>query len=368
MPAEGSTSRSNKNKNTSGNGDGLDVNEKKGSRGPYAKISAKKRAHIVRQFIATRAPIRQIATANRLAESSVRNIIKTYREEDRIEPKPRGGTRVEALIDDNVSEFIHQRIMDNTSITLQQLREMIAQEFNGLDISLTTIHRHCNEKIVFTLKCISPLPEIRNDEYTLEARRHFALELSQRQLFYVFNCIFIGAASFHISQIRKFGRARKDFQSINVIDTNRSSNIHVLAAISYFGVEQIYADIVDEETASTTFIQFLKTLMKKLETKVIAQCIVIDNIPILNTPKVKEWIEDYQKTPTIHIIRFLPPHTPYLNPVHQLFSKLTTYVKKKDLSMNSDILDRITKAGEMVTRKDCEEWVSHSGSLLDNCA
>ena len=64
-------------------------------------------------------------------------------------------------------------------------------------------------------------------------------------------------------------------------------------------------------------------------------------------------------------VRFLPPYSPDLNPVEQIFSKVKTVVKKHDqlFQIFSALKLLLTMAFSTVTESDCKAYVKFCGYM-----
>jgi transposase len=68
-----------------------------------------------------------------------------------------------------------------------------------------------------------------------------------------------------------------------------------------------------------------------------------------------------------HKIKFLPPYSPFLNPVEEGFSKLKNFVKKHPLDDQETLCERIKDGSYEITKMDCEGWVRHAIDFHNKC-
>ena len=63
---------------------------------------------------------------------------------------------------------------------------------------------------------------------------------------------------------------------------------------------------------------------------------------------------------------FLPPYSPDLNPIEELFSWIKYYLKRHDdlLQSISDPTEVINAAFEAITPEDCNAWIATLGSHM----
>ena len=65
------------------------------------------------------------------------------------------------------------------------------------------------------------------------------------------------------------------------------------------------------------------------------------------------------------IIRFLPPYSPDLNPIEEVFSKVKTYLKANDMLYLATLSPRffVVDAFLTVTQEDCINYIRYAGYL-----
>ena len=79
--------------------------------------------------------------------------------------------------------------------------------------------------------------------------------------------------------------------------------------------------------------------------------IILDNAPIHHVSEAVKAIEDVGA-----LVHFLPPYSPDLNPIEELFSKVKSLMKSSE-ELN-DIKTNILNAFAMITEDDCKNWIS----------
>ncbi|KAI8889104.1 hypothetical protein K501DRAFT_171798 [Backusella circina FSU 941] len=88
----------------------------------------------------------------------------------------------------------------------------------------------------------------------------------------------------------------------------------------------------------------------------------MDNATIHKTEEVVTAIRDNG-----HTALFLPPYSPFLNPIEECWSKIKGEVRKTPLLKNEMIADRIEEAVKKVTPEDCQGWIRYSRRLFTKC-
>ena len=88
--------------------------------------------------------------------------------------------------------------------------------------------------------------------------------------------------------------------------------------------------------------------------------VVLDNCAIHHFAEVVKFIQEVGAE-----IIFLPPYSPDLNPIEELFSKVKTTLKSaENLVHTTDLETLLLHSFTTVTEKDCKTWIHHS--YIDN--
>ena len=87
--------------------------------------------------------------------------------------------------------------------------------------------------------------------------------------------------------------------------------------------------------------------------------VILDNASIHHVDAISDIIEDQAGAKLL----FLPPYSPYLNPVEEVFSKVKGIMKKNDALFQVTNIPRalLTLSFAMVTKEDCLSYITHSG-------
>ena len=88
--------------------------------------------------------------------------------------------------------------------------------------------------------------------------------------------------------------------------------------------------------------------------------VVLDNCSIHHVAEVVKSINDVGA----HVL-FLPPYSPDLNPIEELFSKVITTLKSaEDIVHTSDLETLLLYSFTSVTEEDCMGWINHSQIII----
>ena len=88
--------------------------------------------------------------------------------------------------------------------------------------------------------------------------------------------------------------------------------------------------------------------------------IILDNCSVHHVTEIVETISD-----TGALLYFLPPYSPDLNPIEELFAKVKLHLKRNaDIAADMDLPDfetQLIASFASVTKEDCLGWINHCG-------
>jgi transposase len=90
--------------------------------------------------------------------------------------------------------------------------------------------------------------------------------------------------------------------------------------------------------------------------------LVMDNAPIHTPAKVRELVESWG-----YQCLYLPPYSPFLNPIEELCSKIKAGVSRIALTADDRLRHRLCESVQMVTRADCRASIHHAVSFFPRC-
>ena len=88
----------------------------------------------------------------------------------------------------------------------------------------------------------------------------------------------------------------------------------------------------------------------------------MDNAPIHTSTDIRKIIEDHG-----YKCVYLPPYSPFLNPIEEFWSKVKAGVRRDGLIKDDNLNGRITESSLAVTPKDCQGWIRHAIQFSDRC-
>ena len=197
------------------------------------------------------------------------------------------------------------------------------------------------------------------------------------------NCVILDKAGFNLYITRNRGWSIKSTPAKIEVPTARGTSITILGAISS-------QDIIDVslrepttvsgskkrrtggkviETAARVgtrtehFLFYLNNVMDMLDKNNLRGFyIVMDNASVHKPNKVRECIEKRG-----YKCVYLPPYSPFLNPIEEFWSKVKFSVKRALFDTGDTLTPRIMESCSKVTQEHCIGRIKHSISFFQSC-
>ena len=164
--------------------------------------------------------------------------------------------------------------------------------------------------------------------------------------------VFLDESGINTDETRHYGRAVGKERVHDSAPLNTPTSTTMLSTIR-----------VDGETVPTFFAgalngeQFKVYLQEMLAPKLKpGDIVVMDNLRTHKVEGVKEIIETAGAT-----VLYLPPYSPDLNPIEQMWSKIKAFLRKVKARTVDDLYNAIPKAFAAVTCDDCLGWFKCAG-------
>ena len=208
-------------------------------------------------------------------------------------------------------------ISDHQTATLDEIIIKMMEDYGAPQISKSTLSKYLCFSLI-TLKKVEYHPIARNSPQTKQQRieyGEFFIQNSDKHL------IFIDEVGYTIAIQRNKGRSPKGQPVIEKLPLHRTANTTVCMAID--DTEILHFEKRESSFNGDSFSNFLKDLIEIIESKQITNaCLIFDNSPVHKDADIKKvcWGKvEY---------RFLPPYSPNLNPIENIFGLLKNIMKK----------------------------------------
>ena len=289
---------------------------------------------------------------------TVYSILRKVRLTGVVEARKRGGTKPKKLSND-VIDSIKRWIDQDCTISLRKMQQKLEQEHN-IQASITTITRAI-EGFHYSFKRVNRHPERRNAPSNIEERRKYAVEfMSLPREYSERNIIYIDEVGMNVSMRATMGRSAVGKPAVVVVPQLRSRNISIVCAMTRHGIVHYVAKTTAIERGS--FKDFILQLKGKLEeVGIFEPVLVMDNVAFHKCNEVKECI-------TQHInarLLYLPPYSPFLNPIENMFSKWKNIVRRANPENENDLMTAIENGASLITFQDCEGYVRNMWEYIN---
>jgi len=138
--------------------------------------------------------------------------------------------------------------------------------------------------------------------------------------------------------------------------------ISAIALMTMHGIEDVY--LTDDSVTGETFVDFLCRCLLPIIMPFNGtnpnSIIIMDNASIHHVERVEDIITGVGAR-----LIFLPPYSPDLNPIEEVFAKVKTFIKEHDTAFQctSHAHQLLKLAFTTVTPSDCYNYVQHAGYL-----
>lgn len=141
----------------------------------------------------------------------------------------------------------------------------------------------------------------------------------------------------------------------------------MIAAISKSGVvhsEIILHSVTRRGVCTSDIKAFLYNLAPSAPQ---GSCLILDNASLHHSDELEPCWNTISIAHNISY-KFLPPYSPFLNPIELLFSVLKSKLRKMVFDKTEDLVDAVTSfMKDVVTPTLCESWFEHSSNFILSC-
>jgi transposase len=227
--------------------------------------------------------------------------------------------------------------------------------------STTTINRILGD-FNFSIKRVSIQPEQRNDSLAIERRAQYANHFMEvLSTIPDGNILYLDEVGFCVSMRTRRGRSIRGSPAVITVPSIRTRNISVCACVSKLTTVSYMVSHRPFNTES--FVDYMKLLCDKLERDgKTGVKIVADNVAFHKSLAVKSLIESKG-----HSMLFLPPYSPFLNMIENLFSKWKEAVCRSSPKNEVELFGAIDSASGLITDEDCQNCFRNMLSFIRRC-
>ena len=166
--------------------------------------------------------------------------------------------------------------------------------------------------------------------------------------------IFLDESGANLQMAPLYGRAYKKERVRYSVPLNRGSRLTLISAISFQKVQAaLYGEWCTNGEIFLNFIeQYLCPVLRS------GHVVVMDNVAFHQVAWVKEAVEK-----TGACLVYLPPYSPQLNPIEQMWGKIKHYLRKASAQTLNDFKKSVKIAFESIESADLGNWFKHCGYM-----
>ena len=222
-------------------------------------------------------------------------------------------------------------------------------------VSTSTISRALHGECISVKKMI-PQPAERNSERIKEERCTFSAWMMTSGLDR--HRVYVDESGFNLHLMRTRGRAPVGERAIRTVCGSRGRNVTFITAISDRHEDGIiYHEIVDGGVNKKRFADFLQSLSAIIgEDEEVT--VLFDNAPS------HQGVENAVALPPSHHIKRLPPYSPFLSPIENVFSVLKAHVKQHMAAQQQSVDDRVSAARAAMSLESWRRCILLDGILM----
>ncbi|KAL6477133.1 hypothetical protein MHYP_G00156320 [Metynnis hypsauchen] len=301
-----------------------------------------------------------------IGRTTVSSIVQTFRRENRTARRAHRGGRG-PIFTPQQEEAICAMVIANNAIRLREIQQAIIQDNdafqNILSVSISTIDRVL-KRHQMSMKQLYKVPFQRNGDRVKER----IMELESREPLHTF--IYMDEAGFNLAKCRRRGRNIIGQRATTDVPGQRGGNITMCAAMSENGVLTNIPIIGPYNTQH--LVTFLDTLYRDLipdnerggvQEDLPKYVVIWDNVSFHHSNTIRQWFANHHRK----LMEFLPPYSPFLNPIEEFFSAWRWKVYDHQPHTQMSLLTAMDAACEDITADACRGWIRHSRRFFPRC-
>jgi transposase len=164
--------------------------------------------------------------------------------------------------------------------------------------------------------------------------------------------VFIDESGAKTNMTRLYGRAKAGKRVADDTPSGHWCTTTMISSMRLYGSTACM--VVDGATDKDVFKAYVQHIL--LPTLKPCDLVIMDNLSAHKNQEVKDFIESVGAE-----IWFLPPYSPDLNPIEQMWSKIKAILRTLKARTEQALIDAIAKALDAVTANDAKGWFESCG-------
>ena len=167
--------------------------------------------------------------------------------------------------------------------------------------------------------------------------------------------VFVDESSAKTDMTRLYGWAPAGARAVDKVPHGHWMAQTMISSIRADGTSACMT--VDGATDTGAFVAYVATTLAPSLRE--GDIVILDNLAPHHSPRVAQLI----RAAKAHIL-FLPPYSPDLNPIEQMWSKVKATLQRIEARTFDALLEAIRAALEGVTAEDALSWFAHCGYTI----
>ena len=259
-----------------------------------------------------------------------------------------------------MKDYLCDLIEEDCTRRYSDLRQHLIAAYPEITtVSDSTIRRALKE-FYFSFKRVTQVPERRNSADVIEARYAYAMTytglIPERR-----RIVFIDQMGVQVNSRAKYGHSVKGTKAHKSVPAIRSRTYSVCAAMMEDSL--YFFEIQNVAYNSEHYSGFLVQLFNHLANdQIIGAHLIMDNVPFHHTHDVRNLVIAHG-----HNIVFLPPYSPFMNPIEELFHQWKSCVRRRAPLNEEQLYAAVSTSSEDITQDNCRNYFQHMESYLVKC-
>ena len=254
-----------------------------------------------------------------------------------------GGHRRRVLAGER--DWLLARLAEKPDLTLRALVAELVER--GVPASYGAVWRLLKAEGITVKKSLFAAEQDRPDVARRRARwKKYQERLDPRRL------VFIDETWAKTNMTRQRGRCRRGKRLVAKVPQGRWRTLTFLAALRYNRIDA--PCVIDGPINGLSFLAYVEQVL--LPTLSVGDIVIMDNLGSHKRPVIRRLIRAAGAK-----LFFLPPYSPDLNPIEQVFAKLKTLLRKADQRTVEATWRRIGSLLDCFTPNECANYLKNSG-------
>ncbi len=250
-----------------------------------------------------------------------------------------------------MSDWQKEKICDwvdeDCELTLKKLVEKCFNEWQ-IVISPSTVDRTLKQ-FHYSFKRLTLIPERRNSPDVIEKRHQYAVEynrlMPEREKMF-----FLDETGVQIFSRSSYGRSPKGTRATKNVRQLRSRNYSIAIAMNHESL--FFFEIQDKAYNAEDYGLFLNKLIEHLRLNNIEGAyLIMDNVRFHKTELIVNLIQSHG-----HHAVFLPPYSPFLNPIENLFNQWKSMIRRCQPNNEDQLHQSVHSTSELISSQNCSNY------------